>query len=440
MTVNSIHLALMQWRETRAAIARRTTSLLREGRSKLAILIDSNLNADRRPAHVASYAEFQRVRRFGSLDGLRAVAICGVIWHHGPGESFPLPLLQKGFFGVHLFFAISGFLITTLLLRESRATGQISLRNFYSRRALRIFPLYYAVIALYVVIVAALRLDEPAGVQFLRNLPYFLTYTSNWFVPLVVAGPAPIFVLAWSLATEEQFYCTWPVLQKYLSHWPRVIVITMVAGLAFSIGAGFFDAVMPSSLFGTMLRSISLPICMGVLLAHFLDSQRGFEFVSRTCGRRTSSAVLAIAVLVALAMPTPTVVVELLLVALVVSAVIREDHALARLFHVPFMVRIGIVSYGMYLYHPLVYNALTQLGGVVTALPPRRSPSGFFLTLIVTLIVATASYQYFETRFLRLKVRFVHRPQRAEVMVSDTTQTAADDLGHARKHTPVVLQ
>src|SRR5882672_6045500 len=92
---------------------------------------------------------FQKAKYFPLLDGLRAVSIVGVVWHHAGGALHFSGPLSRGYHGVSLFFVISGFLITTLLLRERSRTGAISLRKFYLRRALRIFPLYYAVLALY---------------------------------------------------------------------------------------------------------------------------------------------------------------------------------------------------------------------------------------------------------------------------------------------------
>src|SRR5678816_1344035 len=92
------------------------------------------------------YRAYLGLERFPSLDGLRALSIVPVIWHHSTPRQLE-GVLGKGPLGVHLFFAISGFLITTLLLRERRATGAISIAGFYARRSLRIFPLYYAVLA-----------------------------------------------------------------------------------------------------------------------------------------------------------------------------------------------------------------------------------------------------------------------------------------------------
>jgi peptidoglycan/LPS O-acetylase OafA/YrhL len=92
------------------------------------------------------HAAFRANNRFGSLDGLRALSVVAVIWHHSGGGMVASEWAQHGHHGVTLFFAISGFLITTLLLRERDRHGAIDLRAFYVRRALRIFPLYYAVL------------------------------------------------------------------------------------------------------------------------------------------------------------------------------------------------------------------------------------------------------------------------------------------------------
>src|SRR3954465_11721542 len=124
------------------------------------------------------YDAFIGQRRFGSLDGLRCIAVLGVIWHHTAGHDM-LSIAARGAEGVTLFFAISGFLITTLLLRE----GTIDLKGFYWRRTLRIFPLYYTVLAAYVVLTLLFEHGE-RGREFFQNLPWFLTYTSNLFIDL----------------------------------------------------------------------------------------------------------------------------------------------------------------------------------------------------------------------------------------------------------------
>ena len=132
-------------------------------------------------------------------------------------------LLTRANEGVSLFFVVSGFLITTLLPRERSATGNISLKSFYLRRTLRIFLVYYSILGLYVILVLE-RHTEP-GAQFWYNLPFFATYTSNWFVP--ANSDRIFFLFAWSLATEEQFYLFWP----WIIRKGRVVVPVAVMAL-----------------------------------------------------------------------------------------------------------------------------------------------------------------------------------------------------------------
>jgi hypothetical protein len=154
------------------------------------------------------HRSFLDQRYFPLLDGLRCLAILGVVWYHAAAPSYASGPLSRGFEGVSLFFVISGFLITTLLLREQSETGDISLRSFYLRRTLRIFPVYYGVLAFYALLVFLQERHSTAGAQFWHNLPFFMTYTSDWFVN--ADSDRVIFLFSWSLATEEQFYLFWP--------------------------------------------------------------------------------------------------------------------------------------------------------------------------------------------------------------------------------------
>lgn len=350
-----------------------------------------------------AFTRFRAVRHFGSLDGLRAISIIAVIWHHGPGQRATTSLLQQGFLGVRLFFAISGFLITTLLLREAAATGKISLRNFYARRSLRIFPLYYTVVALYVVLVGLTAAETPAGRAFFGNLPWFLTYTSNWFV----GASGATFAYAWSLATEEQFYCSWPWCERYLPKpWP-LVAIGAIATVAIVVSAGWLDAFLPTQSFAvTVLRNLMAPICLGVIAAHLLHTPRSFAAIFRVVGPRAVSALLLVVLLAAIHWNWPMALTDVLMTALVVSTVVREDHWLAPVLSWPFVVRIGVVSYGMYLLHPLVFNAADrgEHGLALTSL--HQSIIEFAVVLLVTYLVAEVSFRYYESRFLALKRRF----------------------------------
>jgi peptidoglycan/LPS O-acetylase OafA/YrhL len=331
---------------------------------------------------------------------LRAVSIVAVVWHHAAG--YRQGILGRGFLGVELFFAISGFLITTLLLRERERTGTISLPSFYVRRTLRIFPLYYAVLALYVGLVALTAATTPAGAQFFANLPAFATYTSNWFVDL--HGERVIFYYAWSLATEEQFYAVWPPVMR-LARRSASAAIFIASLLVVGEGSRWAvrSGILPSaSLAVRIAGSIATPICLGCLAAILLHSADGFRWAYRLAGRKWSSAVAASLLAVTIALDgTPTVLLGAAMTFLVVCCVIRRDHALRALLDHPAVKYVGTISYGTYLLHMFAINAVRRV------VPGGLSPIVTFAAgLPLALLMATISYRYFEQPFLRLKQRF----------------------------------
>ena len=140
-----------------------------------------------------TYEAFQTHSYFDSLDGLRAISIMLVLLHHAgyfaPGH--PLHTIQEnGRYGVGFFFLISGFLICSLFLREQARTGGIALWKFYGRRAVRLLPLYYAVLLLQAALVFFLHQYSPENQQLFREkLPSYLFYYSNWLPTATVAEP-----------------------------------------------------------------------------------------------------------------------------------------------------------------------------------------------------------------------------------------------------------
>jgi peptidoglycan/LPS O-acetylase OafA/YrhL len=352
-----------------------------------------------------AYGDFQGRKNFGSLDGLRALSIVGVLWHH-VAAGRDLWLAEQGASGVSLFFAISGFLITTLLLREQRRTGQISLRAFYARRSLRIFPLYYAVLFVYVLATAFGEGDREARAAFFHNLPFYLTYTSNWFVKL--DREHVIFYFAWSLATEEQFYVVWPSVEKWvgtrLAYAPVAIAIALIALWA----SVHTDVLMldHASLARTIVLSIPPPICLGVVLAHLLHDERTFRVVAPLLARKWLSTVLLAAVIVLL-LPAGLAARSAAFVAmalLVGACVVNEEHGLAPVLRSAPFASVGKVSYGTYLMHMLVVNIVVR---VLLGLGIESLVVVFPLAALAIFGVAWLSFHFFESRFLALKARFV---------------------------------
>lgn len=360
---------------------------------------------------IAGYSSFRATRIFGSLDGLRALSIIGVIWFHSwwgtPYYSIlaSLPVLRNGEWGVYVFFAISGFLITTLLLRERQRSGTISIRDFYIRRALRIWPLYYATIAVYVLIMLFYdRAPERAGV-FFHYLPGFLTYTYTWWItPNWPTGP---FNLAWTLCTEEQFYAFWPpVLRFFRGVWSSIVMIAVIA-LRLATGYGWMNRILPSgSLPARIVLTIAIPICFGVLLAQALDSTRGFRWLYPILSQKWSAPLALVLVAVCLIpVHPPILIASLATTALVGACVIREDNGLAFLLKLQPVAFLGVMSYGMYLLGSLCTHVAELLLNRIGLLHPLFI---FPFGLGLTVAAAFLSYRYFETPFLQLKRRFSH--------------------------------
>jgi peptidoglycan/LPS O-acetylase OafA/YrhL len=348
-----------------------------------------------------SYDTYRETRFFSSLDGLRCLSILAVIWHHTGTRIGGLYLTQSGFLGVDLFFAISGFLITTLLLREQEQWGQISLRAFYIRRSLRIFPLYYTIIVLYMISVWAKEGNTSAGREFFENLPYFLTYTSNWFVQL---DGRVIFYFAWSLATEEQFYLVWPTVEKFLCGWRApVLAITLLLVRALAAVAVTSGWLSPNQLWLVVLFSIHPAILGGVVMAHVLHDRRTFEVVKSSLGAQWTAPMMLAGLVVAVELALPPACIWALMVLLVGSIVIRESNGLATLLQWRPIAHIGLVSYGMYLMHMLSYNAVKR---VLFAMGLEYEWLWFPTTAVIATLAATISYHYYESWFLRIKNRF----------------------------------
>lgn len=361
-----------------------------------------------------AYSKFREVRYFGSLDGLRAISILGVVWFHTwyITPYYPvlrtIPVLRIGEFGVHVFFGISGFLITTLLLREQERYGAISLRDFYIRRALRIWPVYYATLAFYVALVLFTENGTDRGRLFFHYLPGYLTYTFTWFAGSATSGV--IFNFAWSLATEEQFYCFWPATVRFLRGLGAALVMIALIAVHMVARYGLLAGVLPQgSLLDRMIWSIAVPICLGSLLAQALATPGGFRTLHPILGQKWSAPAMAALLAAALFPLEPIWPLAWLAVALLVGAcVIREDNGLAPILRFRPLAFIGVVSYGMYLFNTLVVRvvhvALDRLGygHPLLALP---------FTVALTVLAAFLSYRYFEIPFLAQKSRFSRKPR-----------------------------
>lgn len=347
--------------------------------------------------------------RFAGLDGLRAVAVLLVVLYH----LFPGWFLHSGFVGVDVFFVISGFLITSLLLRERADTGRIALGAFWARRARRLLPALIVVVA--VSAAAAWMIGGDVLVGLARQVFGALTFSYNWTSIAVGAsyfsGAEPELLRnLWSLAVEEQFYLLWPLLLPLFLLLPRRWMRVLTA-LALATASTVWAVVAVSTgeltraYYGTDTHAFGLLI--GVALAFAVA---GASFARLTLGRTTGAAlgVAALAGLIAVAaipggasaypwVPLAAAALTAVLIAVGIAPASWIGHAL----DVTPLRWIGERSYGIYLWHwPVVVLITAALAGsfVDTAIPV---PIGL-AAAAVTVVLSALSYWMLEQPIRRL--------------------------------------
>lgn len=365
--------------------------------------------------------EFFAARYFPSLDGLRAISIVPVVWHHCTPSVYG-GVLGRGPVGVDLFFAISGFLITTLLLREIQRTGGVNLRAFYVRRSFRIFPLYYLVLGLHGAFAAWIRPEWSASRTFLEHIVAYATYTANWLEARSYAGPI-LFAFAWSLCVEEQFYAFWaPVLAWLRNLGVAALLMSTWLCVDILLELGYLDWGDPNrTLLIRVITSFASPIGFGALAAIAIHDAR-FRSLWRFFGTRIASVILAACVTSLLVRPwAPLPVLHLALAIWVVSCATRRDHALAWLLDHRLMRAIGRVSYGIYLWHVPVIGALR-------AIDPRVRSHAllvFAVALPLSIAVATVSYLVLEKPLLAIGASLQGRRRRKPYEENTSAESAS---------------
>lgn len=335
-----------------------------------------------------TYDEFQTARRFAGLDGLRAFSIGLVLFHHLPRlpEGLLRSLQENGRYGVSLFFVISGFLISSLLLREQQTFGKISFKRFFARRALRLFPLYYGMLGLVMVMVyftPVFTAESAAVMQ--RNLPAYLFYFSNW-LPNPTEGP---FFFSWSLAAEEQFYTVFGLMMVWVAR------STLLRGVGLllifkAIATVIIGGAERGQVIWRILLSCQEPILWGVILGFALNTRATYDRVARY-----TRSLPAIAFVVSLCLawmfigpfrPIAAAEEQLLFPAftfLVAATVMRPAIPV---LDSRFCCHVGRISYGMYLIHWFVIVALQRGLPATTPLPLLFAAVAFATIAIATVI------------------------------------------------------
>ena len=328
-----------------------------------------------------------------AFDGVRAIAVIAVIGFH-----WQLPGFWGGFFGVDVFFVLSGFLITGLIAAEIDRTGRLSLPRFYVRRLLRLSPQLLLLLAAYLVV---MPLATPIPLrEHVVNAVLVATYVSDyslafWHRPMTLPH-------TWSLSVEEHYYLIWPVAVLLLLPVakPRrlltILIVSYVAATGWRIANLwlFDDLLATAARFDTRMSGLILGGIVALMVREGM-----------TVGRPDALGAAALGILVIYfvtsnhgeidSLSWRMIVVELAAAALIVSLACGRGMV-ARLLSLKWLVAIGLISYGLYLWHMpvwmLLYSALDPVPRHLTA-------------LAISLALAGGSYLWIERPMRKLRHR-----------------------------------
>lgn len=342
------------------------------------------------------------------LDGVRGISILLVL-----GLHLVPRLLPGGFLGVDIFFVLSGFLITSLLLQEWSRRNVISLKDFYIRRVLRLGP-GLAVFLLALGAYAFLRLNGETAHDVYIGILLTLSYVSNWFIALKPNMPLSILAITWSLAVEEQFYLLWPMvfsLLLVLKVRRRWILTTLALGVVIvavhRARLWHEGATIKRLYYGTDTHAdgLLLGCLIGCLLSWDLIPQ------SKIFWRVMNYLALASAIfIVYFALTTPRnepllysggFSVAGLAIAVALLALLGPATLATTLLRVKPLVWLGRISYGLYLWH-------WPVRGLVFGNSTQPSATRIIAAVVFSLAITSLSFYLIELPFLRWKKRFGH--------------------------------
>ncbi|HZK70345.1 MAG TPA: acyltransferase [Clostridia bacterium] len=342
------------------------------------------------------------------LNGLRAIAAISVLIGHVTSFThfdFNLPRVSIGFDGVTLFFTISGFLITYLLLQERSQMHTVNIKKFYFRRILRIWPIYYLVILISLLLAF---FDKNISDIYSCTLAYYIFFAAN--IPMILHTGISIIVHYWSIGVEEQFYLFWPWVVKLVRTKLIPVTIAIIFGLFFLKSASWYFLGNHSILYRSLAVTRFHCMLIGAVGAMLYKNQNKY-FISAL----TSKWVQIIAWLltgllflnfIALPAPVTAEITALVSLVLIIGQVENTTYKVANLENKLFDF-LGKISYGIYIIHPLVILLFSYLY--------RNLNLSFILQTIVvyssviatTVLVAYLSYEFYEKPFLTLKKRYM---------------------------------
>lgn len=367
-----------------------------------------------------------------ALDGVRGLAVLLVLIFHFIGQTLPtngferllVSVTNYGAYGVELFFVLSGFLITGILYDARDKPNYFT--NFYMRRALRIFPLYYGVLILVFLIAPLIPLLRgPTLDSLVDRQAWAWLYAINLYIAKEGTWSFSYLQHFWSLAIEEHFYLFWPLVVFLLVHKPRMLIAACLAMAACAILGRIIGSVAGLSLVTTyVLTPLRLDgLALGAALAVIVRQPGGLDRLVGILPRVAAvfGALVALSFvwtrlasnpLLELVQPLRAGLVQVLLACLLVWALVAPARSvISRFFTSRPMTILGTYSYGLYVYHHFISYYLTTnrtemdlarwLGSHTLAIVVQAA-----LGMAASFAIAYVSYEYFEKRFLALKHRY----------------------------------
>ena len=347
------------------------------------------------------------------LNGLRSIASLSVMIGHIAGSSSAFNLdfflfgsdekgLPKswllGSYGVTIFFVLSGFLITYLLVLE-KEKSEINIKKFYIRRILRIWPIYY----LFFIVCLAVIFYTQQSISY-QTVLYYIFFLAN--IPFIYSFSIPLVSHYWSIAVEEQFYLFWPLLLKniknlFLIVFSLVLIQNIIRyflwwqypyleGAIFSI-VNRFDCMMIGGIAAILYykkHTLFMKLCDNKL-AQFIS---WFLIILLACNVKFVNAII------------DTTIVTLFSVVLIVGQ-INVKNRLVNL-DIPFFNFIGKISYGIYVYHILIIYLFSNLYSNLILNSIYKTWLVYGSVILMSIFVAYISYEYFESYFIKFKDKF----------------------------------
>ncbi|HTB51918.1 MAG TPA: acyltransferase [Ferruginibacter sp.] len=367
---------------------------------------------------------------FKNLDSIRFIACLMVFLQHGISESYQylpikntvwqklLNLISNGGFGVSIFFVLSGFLITYLLITEYELNSKISVKNFYIRRILRIWPLYFLVVVFAFLIYPSLKSLIGMNHPVCSNVFYYLTFLSNFDLIHVIkfcnSNAAMMQGVTWSVSIEEQFYLFWPLLFLLPKKtWIYSILVVISGSLIFRLHY-YNDGIV--LYFHTVAVLIDLGI--GGLVAYLIKENTRirsffensstithfFLFTFTFCLLFWCDTIYALKYGNAIG----RIAISLSFALIIAAQALTKSSSILNLQNLTFANKWGKYTYGIYLIHPIALTAMDTLFRTLHIAQTNftilftKGMIGFVLTLVLSKI----SYIYFESKFLALKDTF----------------------------------